>query len=163
MTREDYIKIGGTSAIENKASFEKICLYVSNDGKHYNGKHYGLYGCFTVMTQHTYGTKEELLFILGVMSTHGDKMETDTHAFYKKMTDIREKAYAMAEVDTLEEMKRIGKLEGVEVEAENQREAYDKYFSDTDKFMGDNYFYWYRMGKALYRECELIVEMEGED
>lgn len=162
--REKYIKLGGIAAVEHKASFEKEELHVAykedEKGIYFHGKHYGMYGCFTVMTQWTYGTKEDLLFVLGVMSNHKDDMETDTHEFYKSMTEAREKAYAMAERDTLEEMKRIGKLEGIEVIADNQREAYDKYFNHSNKFMGDNYFYHFRLGKELFHECELMVENE---
>ena len=113
--REKYIALGGVAAVEHGANFKKETMYVADDGIHFGGKFYGMYGCFTVMTQHTYGTKEDLLFILGVMSSHNDKMETDTHEFYKSMTEIRKKAYLLAESDTLEEMKRIGKIEGIEV------------------------------------------------
>lgn len=160
--REKYIALGGIAAVENKATFEKEELHVAEketeEGIFFGGKHYGLYGCFTVMTQWAYGTKEDLLFILGVMSTHNDEMETNTHESYKTMTETREKAYRLAELDTLEEMKRIGKIEGIEVVAESEREAYEKYFNHSNKFMGDNYFYHFRLGKALLHECEAMVE-----
>lgn len=158
--RSRYIMLGGLYSVENEARFEKVYLHVSNDGRCFSGKHYGLYGCFTVMTQHTYGTKDELLFILGVMSTHKDNMETDTHEFYKSWNDVREISYMLAAEDTLDEMKRIGELEGINVEAETYREAYDKYFDNetnhTSKFLAGNYFYWYRIGKALLHECEIV-------
>lgn len=154
--RNKYIAIGGKYAVEHEAHFSKEELYVSEDYKHFYGKHYGLYGCFTVMTQHTYGTADELLFILGVMSTHKYDMEHNTHEFYKTMTDARKKAYEMAEKDTLNEMKRIGALEGVEVIADTKDEAYKKYYNDGCKFMASNYFYYYRIGKALLHECEIV-------
>lgn len=156
--REKYIALGGIAAVEHGAHFKKEKMYVAEDCKHYEGKFYGMYGCFTVMTQHTYGTKEDLLFILGVMSTHKDEMETDTHEFYKTMTNAREKAYELAECETLEEMKRIGKLEGLEVVASTYQQAYDMYFNHGNKFIGDNYFYYFRMGRVLLHECESIVE-----
>lgn len=160
--RQKYIKIGGIAAVKNKATFEKEELHVAykeNDKQiFFKGKHYGLYGCFTVMTQWTYGTKEDLLFVLGVMSTHKDDIETDTHEFYKSMTETREKAYKLAEIDTLEEMKRIGKIGGIDVVADSESEAYDKYFNHSDKFMGDNYFYHFRIGRALFHECEEIAK-----
>lgn len=163
--RDKYIKLGGIAAVEHGATFEKENLHVAEketkDGIYFYEKHYGLYGCFTVMTQWTYGTKEDLLFILGVMSFHNDKMETDTHEFYKSMTETKENAYKLAESDTLEEMKRIGEIEGIEVIAETEKEAYEKYFNNSNKFMGNNYFYHFRMGKILLHECEAIVD--GED
>lgn len=155
--REKYIALGGLAAVEHKARFEQETMYVAEDCKHYGGKFYGMYSCFTVMTQHTYGTKEDLLFVLGVMSSHKDEMETDTHEFYKSMTETRENAYELAEQETLEEMKRIGKLEGVEVIAKNHNEAYDKYFDHGGKMMAHNYFYHFRMGKVLLHECEAVV------
>lgn len=156
--REKYIALGGVAAVEHGANFKKETMYVADDGIHFGGKFYGMYGCFTVMTQHTYGTKEDLLFILGVMSNHKEEMETDTHEFYKAMTETRKNAYELAAEETLEEMKRIGKLEGVEVVAENHDEAYDKYFNHGGKMMAHNYFYHFRMGKALLHECEAMVE-----
>lgn len=154
--RDKYIAIGGKYAVEHEAKFEKERLYVSEDYKNYTGKHYGLYGCFTVLTQHTYGTTDELLFILGVMSTHKSYMDTGIHEFYKSLTDARQKAYALAEDDTLNEMKRIGALEGIEVLAKTHREAYDRYFSFGPKIFAGNYFYHYRIGKALLHECEIV-------
>lgn len=154
--RDKYIAIGGRYAVEHEAKFEKETLYVSEDNIHFYSKHYGLYECFTVMTQHTYGTPDELLFVLGVMSTHKDDMEHDTHEFYKSLTDTRMKAYELAEKDALNEMKRIGALEGIEVAAETYREAYDKYFDHGGKILANNYFYHYRLGKALLHECEII-------
>lgn len=160
--RDKYIKLGGIAAVEHNVTFEKEELYVAeretNEEIHFCGKHYGLYGCFTVMTQWTYGTKEDLFFVLGVMSAHEDEIETDTHEFYKSMIETREDAYILAERDTLEEMKRIGKIEGIEVVAETEREAYDKYFNHSDKFMDNNYFYHFRIGRVLFHECEAIVE-----
>lgn len=155
-SKDKYIVIGSKIAIESEAKFEKEKIYASDDGIHFCPKHFGLYKCFTVMTQHTYGTPEELLFILGVMSKHKDEMETNTHEFYKTLTDKREMAYAMSEEDTLKEMKRIGSIYGVEVDSETYREAYEKYFNHTKNFMGDNYFYHYRIGKALLHECEIV-------
>ena len=156
--REKYIALGGLAAVEHGASFEEETMYVAEDCKHYEGKFYGMYSCFTVMTQHTYGTKEDLLFILGVMSAHKEEMETDTHEFYKEDTEVRKKAYLLAEQETLEEMKRIGKLEGVEVVATTERQAYDMYFNHGCKMMGGNYFYYFRLGKVLLHECESMVE-----
>lgn len=156
--REKYIALGGLAAVERSASFKEVTMYVAEDLRHYEGKFYGMYQCFTTMTQHTYGTKEDLLFVLGVMSTHKDEMETGTHEFYKTMTETREKAYKLAEQETLEEMKRIGKLEGVEVKANTTDQAYDMYFNHGCKMMGDNYFYNFRLGKALLHECESMVE-----
>lgn len=162
--KQKYIKIGGISAVENKADFEKEELHVAcretDKEIFFDCKHYGLYGCFTVMTQWTYGTKEDLLFVLGVMSTHKSDMQTNTHEFYKEMTKAREDAYRLAEIDTLEEMKRIGKIEGIDVEAESENEAYEKYFNNSDKFMVDNYFYHFKIGRVLFRECEGIVKCE---
>lgn len=155
-SRDYYIRLGGIYAVENEASFEKVELYVGGNGRNFYGKHFGLYKCFTVMTQHTYGTKEELLFILGVMSTHKNDMETDTHEFYKSWNDARNEAYKLAEEDTLKEMKRIGLLEGIYVQADTYRDAYDKYFNHGSKFLTGNYFYWYKIGKALFHECEII-------
>lgn len=156
--REKYMALGGIAAVEHCASFKEVEMYVAEDCKHYESKFYGMYECFTTMTQHTYGTKEDLLFILGVMSTHKDEMETNTHEFYKTMTDAREKAYELAEKETLEEMKRIGKLEGEEVKADTVDQAYNMYFNHGDKFIGYNYFYYFRLGKALLHECESMVE-----
>lgn len=154
--RNKYIAIGGKYAVEHEAHFSKEELYVSEDYKHFYGKHYGLYGCFTVMTQHTYGTADELLFILGVMSTHKDDMEHDTHEFYKELTKARQHAYALAEKDVLHEMKRIGAIEGLEVMADTYREAYDKYFDPGHKILDNNYFYHFKIGKALLHECEIV-------
>lgn len=154
--RNKYIAIGGRYAVEHEAKFKKETLYVSEDYIHFTGKHYGLYECFTVMTQHTYGTPDELFFILGVMSTHKDDMEHDTHEFYKELTKARQHAYALAEKDTLNEMKRIGAIEGVEVIADTHRESYDKYFDHVCKILANNYFYHFRIGKALLHECEIV-------
>lgn len=157
---EKYKIKGATALIDNEASFEKVYLYTNKGNRIYKPVHYGLYGCFTVMTQHTYGTKEELLFILGVMSSHRNEMETDTHEFYKKPTHNRKSAIDMAIEDELNEMKRIGKIVGIEVVADTTNEAYKKYFDHSAQFDTGNYFYWYRIGKLLFHECELIVESE---
>lgn len=157
---EKYKIIGATALIDKEASFEKVYLYTSNGDRTYKPIHYGLYRCFTVMTQHTYGTKEELLFILGVMSSHRNEMETDTHEFYKKQTQNRKRAIDMALIDELNEMKRIGKIVGIDVVADTANEAYKKYFDHSNQFDTGNYFYWYRIGRLLFHECELIADSE---
>lgn len=162
--KQKYIKIGGIAAVENKADFEKEELHVAyretDKEIFFDRKHYGLYGCFTVMTQWTYGTKEDLLFVLGVMSTHKSDMQTNTHEFYKEITKTRENAYKLAEIDTLEEMKRIGKIEGIDVVAESENEACEKYFNNSNKFTENNYFYHFKIGRVLFRECEEIAKCE---
>lgn len=157
---EKYKTIGATALIDGEASFEKVYLYTSNGDRTYKPVHYGLYNCFTVMTQNTYGSKEELLFILGVMASHRNEMETGTHEFYKNLTSNRKRAITMALEDELNEMKRIGKIVGIEVVADTANEAYKKYFDHSTQFNTGNYFYWYRIGKLLFHECELIVGLK---
>lgn len=157
---EKYKAIGATALIDGEASFKKVYLYTSKGDRIYRPVHYGLYECFTVMTQHTYGTKEELLFILGVVSSHRNEMETDTNEFYKKPTLNRKSAIDMALEDELNEMKRIGEIVEIEVVADTANEAYKKYFDHSTQFNAANYFYWYRIGKLLFHECELIVDSE---
>ncbi|MEY8352526.1 hypothetical protein AALB39_04125 [Lachnospiraceae bacterium 54-53] len=157
---EKYKALGAATLIDEEASFEKVYLNTSKEGVLYKPVHYGLYSCFTVMTQHTYGTRDELLFILGVMSSHRNNMETDTHEFYKEPTNNRISAIEMALIDELNEMKRIGKITGINVTADTAEEAYNKYFDHSSQFLTGNYFYWYRIGKLLFHECELVVESE---
>lgn len=156
---EKYKTIGVKAAIECEAKFEKEYLYTKNNFNEYEPVHYGLYICFTVMTQHTYGTPDELLFILGVMFAHNADIEPYTHEFYKEGTDNYIKAMTMAVQDELIEMKRIGEINGIIIDSENPSEAYDKYFN-RDKFIASNYFYYYRIGRYMFHECELKVANE---
>ena len=162
---DKYKALGSIAAIELCAKFDKINLYVSvykNNEECYEPAHYGLYSCFTNMTQWVYGTPDELLFILGVMSTHKDIIENGIYEFYKKDADDYAKAIELAFVDVLKEMKRIGHLNYINIAAETSEEAYAKYFTRSyNKFEeAANYFYFYKAGRVTFHKCEIIVANE---
>lgn len=122
MKIKKYIKKGSYFAVKSEAVFRKLYLSVNDGTGRYRMKHYGIYECFTEETQHIYGTEEELLFILGVVSELKEELNFNISA-------------ELIEKEILNEMIKIAKQEEMEIEAENSETAYDKYFNHSEKLL----------------------------
>lgn len=144
MDKEKYIKKGAYFAVKNEASFKKVYLHVNDGTGMYHPKHYGLYECFTVETQHIYGTEEELLFMLGVVSDLKEELIFDIDS-------------DLIENEVLEEMVKIAKREGIDIQEKSSDKAYDDYYNHSEKFDAGNYFYFFKMGKIYLKSCEKYI------
>jgi hypothetical protein len=154
-TFDDIIKIGSKEVIRQKAKFKEVDLYCWN-GKYglttignetyktkpYEGVFFGLYQMFTEETQHTYGTEDDLLFILGAIKLVIDNKVSDHNLPPKEV-------YEQGISDTVSYMKRIANQYNVTIINDDYNKVYDE-IEKSEWFNPCNYFSWYRNGRYDY-------------
>lgn len=148
-TIEQIINIGARESIKQEADFNEVGIYYSNDGRLYKPEFIDLYEMFTIETQHTYGSEDDLLFILGAV-----KILKDNHIKPSFPTD---EVYSEGLKDTITYMKKIGKLKDIEVNSNDFNDLY-KELEVSGKFNIGNYFSWYRNGRYDYLNMLRILK-----
>lgn len=146
---DDIIKIGSKEAIRKEADFEELELYCSIDGITYEPKHFGIYQMFTEESQHTYGTEDELLFMLGALKI------LKKHNIKEQLSN--EKVYEIGMTDTINNMKDIANQYGINLESNNFDMIYDE-LEQSKKFSVDNYYSDYRNGKYDYYNLYFMLK-----
>lgn len=150
-TIEEVNKIGIEVAGERNIKFKEQDLYYAEDCKTYVPEFHGLYGMFTEETQHTYGSKDELYFILGarkILKDHNIKISLPAFNAQVLLDDV--KSY----------MKNIAESKGIKVTGDGFDDL-DTIFDKSGNFDIGNYFWYYRNGKCDYLNILDIMQKNG--
>lgn len=148
-TVNDIVNMGAKESVRQKAKFDEVDLYCSDDGKLFESKFIDLYQMFTIETQHTYGSEYDLLFILGALKVLKDNQI--------KVTLPTSEVYDRGMKNTIEYITKIGKIKNVNLNCSNFHELHNE-LEDSGKFNISNYFCWYRNGRYDYLNLLRLLE-----